>query len=570
MKGGILSGALCFAVASGSTYYVATTGNDTNPGTFERPWQRIGKAASTMVAGDSALVRGGVYHESVNPAQSGTESDPITYVAYDTESVIVDGSEVVTGWVQDSGNRYRASVNFTCDPRFTTVRDPNGNYGGLVTQNGAKLQYAMELSAAAVDSEGEYYMNDSASPPFTIYACVRNLRAGVDPNNYEMRLGRRRKGFDLDGGEDWLVAEGLTFRNYNDNAIHSIGSTDCEFRELTLHTSFITGIYLTSNSNRCLIEGCSFWDNGHGGIELASSRRTVVRKNRFLKRDLGDGCGGNGAHLWLGPVGALADSNLIENNVAFGTGRFGYRGPFAAIAGSYNIIRHNSVVDGGGGAIALLDGGHNTVVNNACDVSASVAHAIAVFPNACRDSFQHFKGNCFYAEDPTQKYWWDNVKYNRVAEWESAGAQTGNIDSVPGFLQPDSEDLHLAQGSACIDHGTPDSAAAQDFDGVLRPLGAGYDIGAFEYVGVGMEARHTTPDSRRFTPEATIVRVVLSMPASPFTLHASLFDMTGRQVMVLCPGTNDVRALAPGVYFVREASGVGREASSVHKVVLTE
>jgi hypothetical protein len=28
--------------------------------------------------------------------------------------------------------------------------------------------------------------------------------------------------------------------------------------------------------------------------------------------------------------------------------------------------------------------------------------------------------------------------------------------------------------------------------------------------------------------------------------------MTGRKVMALYPGPNDVRALAPGVYFVRE------------------
>ena len=270
------------AAASGTTYYVAAAGNDTNPGSFEQPWQHIGKAAATMVAGDSVLIRGGVYYESVSPGQSGTESEPITYAGYDTESVFVDGSDVVTGWVQDSGSRYRAAVNFTCDPRFSSVRDPNGNYGGLVTQDGCKLQYAMELSPAAVDSPSEYYMNDSAGPPFTLYACVRDLGQGTDPNNYEMRIGRRRKGFDLDGGEDWLVVQGITLRNYNDNAVHSIGSTDGQFRGLTLHTNFITGIYLTSNSNRCLIEGCSFWDNGHGGIELASSRNTVVRKNRFL------------------------------------------------------------------------------------------------------------------------------------------------------------------------------------------------------------------------------------------------------------------------------------------------
>ena len=552
------------ATACGMTYYVATTGNDTNPGTLDRPWRRIGKAAITMVAGDSALVRSGVYFESVNPAQSGTDSDPITYAAYDTESVTVDGSELVTGWVQDSGNRYRASVNFTCDPRFSTVRDPGGNYGGLVTQNGAKLQYAMELSVAAVDSSSEYYMNDSASPPFTLYACIRDLGQGLDPNNYEMRVGRRRKGFDLDGGEDWLVCDGITFRNYNDNAIHSIGSTDCEFRNLKLHTDFITGIYLTSNSNGCLIEKCSFWDNGHGGIELASTRRTVVRKNRFLKRDLGDGCGGNGAHMWLGPVSAFADSNLIENNLAFGTGRFGYQGPGFAIAGSYNVIRHNSMFTSAGGTIALLDGSHNTVVNNACDMSAAAVHAIAVFPNACRDSFQYFKGNCFYAQDPTAKYWWNNVRYNSLAQWESAGAQVGNIDSLPGFTAPDSEDLHLLVGSACIDRGTADSAATEDYDGVPRPQGSGFDIGAYELIGVGAE--ESRKPSASSILQATIIRDVLLLPRDMTELPGNsdrvprpvLLDATGRKVMELQAGPNDVRQVAPGVYFMRSTSSATR------------
>jgi len=554
---GIAAGLLLatLGVAPGTTYYVAPTGNDTNPGTLERPWRRISKAAATMVAGDSALVRGGIYYESVNPAQSGTWPYPITYAAYDTETVVVDGSEVITGWVQDSANRYRASVTFAPDPRFTSVRDPNGNHGGLVTQNGAKLQYAMEASAAAVDSPGEYYMNDSLTPPYTLYACVRDQGLGLDPNNYEMRVGRRRKGLDLDGGEDRLVVEGIAFRNYNDNAVHSIGASDCEFRNLTLFTNFITGIYLTSSSNRCLIEGCAFWDNGHAGIELASTRRTVVRKNRFLRRDLGDGCGGNGAHMWLGPVGALADSNLIENNVALATGRYGYQGPFAGVAGSYNVIRHNSLASSGGGAIALLDGGHNTVVNNACDMSGAVAHRIAVFPNACRDSFHFFRGNCFYAQDPTAKYWWNNARHNSLAAWESAGCQSGNIDSLPGFVRPDSGNLRLLAGSACIDRGTPDSAASEDFDGVARPQGAGFDIGAFEYVGVAATELPAIAPVRML---ATVVRGVLTVGGQLTAngLRPELLDAAGRKVMALEPGANDVRRVPAGVYFVREASGV--------------
>jgi hypothetical protein len=70
-------------------------------------------------------------------------------------------------------------------------------------------------------------------------------------------------------------------------------------------------------------------------------------------------------------------------------------------------------------------------------------------------------------------------------------------------------------------------------------------------------------------PGPTIVRGVLRLPASLFTIHTSLFDMTGRAVMALHPGANDVSKLAPGVYFVLAASGVEREASSVHKVIVT-
>jgi len=45
-------------------------------------------------------------------------------------------------------------------------------------------------------------------------------------------------------------------------------------------------------------------------------------------------------------------------------------------------------------------------------------------------------------------------------------------------------------------------------------------------------------------------------------------DAAGRKVMDLRPGANDVRALAPGVYFVRQASSGKRDASSVTKVVI--
>jgi len=47
-----------------------------------------------------------------------------------------------------------------------------------------------------------------------------------------------------------------------------------------------------------------------------------------------------------------------------------------------------------------------------------------------------------------------------------------------------------------------------------------------------------------------------------------LLDVSGRRVMELRPGPNDVSALSPGVYFVCPASGVPRSASRVSKVVI--
>jgi hypothetical protein len=52
-------------------YYVAKTGSDTNPGTLDQPFLTIQRAASVLVAGDTAYIRTGVYRETVRPANSG-------------------------------------------------------------------------------------------------------------------------------------------------------------------------------------------------------------------------------------------------------------------------------------------------------------------------------------------------------------------------------------------------------------------------------------------------------------------------------------------------------------------
>ncbi|MBM3331192.1 YncE family protein [candidate division WOR-3 bacterium] len=81
-----------------------------------------------------------------------------------------------------------------------------------------------------------------------------------------------------------------------------------------------------------------------------------------------------------------------------------------------------------------------------------------------------------------------------------------------------------------------------------------------------------TMDDERGTMNAapTVIRGVLFLPgaASHKPQATSLMDATGRKVLDLKPGANDVRAIVPGVYFVRAES---RElsAASCYKIVVT-
>jgi len=77
--------------STGTTFYVSTSGSDSNPGTQTLPWRTIGKATRTLIAGQRALVRAGTYAERVELSRSGTASAPITIAAFPGEQPIITG-----------------------------------------------------------------------------------------------------------------------------------------------------------------------------------------------------------------------------------------------------------------------------------------------------------------------------------------------------------------------------------------------------------------------------------------------------------------------------------------------
>ena len=71
-------------------YFVSVSGDDFGPGSKERPFKTISKAASLAVAGDSVTVGAGTYREWVKPANGGSGEDKrIVYRAAKGEKVII-------------------------------------------------------------------------------------------------------------------------------------------------------------------------------------------------------------------------------------------------------------------------------------------------------------------------------------------------------------------------------------------------------------------------------------------------------------------------------------------------
>lgn len=92
------------------TYFVSPSGLDTNPGTRALPFRTVQKCATVALPGTVCHLRAGVYRETVTPANSGTASAPIWFVASNNEEVTISGADSVTTWQPYQGDIYQADV----------------------------------------------------------------------------------------------------------------------------------------------------------------------------------------------------------------------------------------------------------------------------------------------------------------------------------------------------------------------------------------------------------------------------------------------------------------------------
>jgi YVTN family beta-propeller protein len=150
----------------------------------------------------------------------------------------------------------------------------------------------------------------------------------------------------------------------------------------------------------------------------------------------------------------------------------------------------------------------------------------------------------------------------------TSGAGT---DSVGWQCEWDSDSLVMGENFLCA-LPLEDNAATTCNLGFGTPFAGNLEVYPVYRMGYYVGAEEMTKPEVRMSSGPTIVRGVLFLEARGEMREArcELLDISGRSVLDLKPGPNDVRALAPGVYFVRQEAHAQAQAHAVRKIVIAE
>lgn len=440
---GTVTNSLPFTVRSdGNIYFVETNGNDGNDGSFSSPFQSIGAAVDAIENGDIIYVGDGVtatethqFHGCVNFSLSGTAELPRALVAYPGATVNVGGNSA------------------TCDQPF-------GNFSG--DEN--KPAYHWTVSKMRALGGG-----DTALPGNTGFRLVGNY---VSMNN---PIDNCQSGAISAEGNDVAILGNQITGTAKDNPNVS----------KLCHTMYLSGRRAMDESDcggRCPTEsnrevGWNLLNDNldNRGINIYSEQeyaafieKHVVHDN-YIINHRGDG-------ILIGYY--VTGENWFYNNVIVNTGLGPEWG--GEISGHYAM---------------QINGGHESnqpttlhVVNNTVygggfpENSDSALFHWEPFGEATLD----FQNNVIVSNDvPYFTDYSADVSNGAganlwVGQSSAPSWNTGAITGDPLFVNAVGGDFHLQNASPAIDAGGAHQMAV-DFDGLLRPQGAGFDLGAFEY-----------------------------------------------------------------------------------------
>ena len=320
-----------------ATYYVATDGDDEAGGAIGTPWATVGKANTTLAAGDTVYFRAGTHSgftgSCVDPANTGTSGNVITYSGYEDEVVTFQGggnSCFAIDLDSESGTIRSyikvTKLNFTNFNKHMWIR--RGSYN--------------EISYCSI--VGMY--NDAALPEWLGSVMYRNATY-----NWVHHCTFSDFGSFIDNSDNGVLFEiGNDDVATGDDTHHNIVE-DCVFAHGGHHVVSIDGYNNVFRNNYVHNEEWSLWDGtlyGNRGIFSVGKTDSDVYRNLIEGNRIAFGGDTSELDQVGGSGGTIASSyNIIRKNIFDHTPLYGLRfvtySPGSYTSCKYNYIYHNVV-----------------------------------------------------------------------------------------------------------------------------------------------------------------------------------------------------------------------------------
>ncbi|XPF92941.1 right-handed parallel beta-helix repeat-containing protein [Colwellia sp. RE-S-Sl-9] len=142
--------------------YVAIDGNDNNDGSINSPYSTFEQANDVLEAGDNLIIKAGTYRQTLRINKNGTEQNRITVKAEEGSTVVISGTEPVTGWSQFQDDIYQANITMSIDEEYRQLyhnsklvdiaRWPNNTDGDVFTIDAADVSAKGTVSSVSAQN----------------------------------------------------------------------------------------------------------------------------------------------------------------------------------------------------------------------------------------------------------------------------------------------------------------------------------------------------------------------------------------------------------------------------------
>ena len=494
-----------------STYYVSTSGKDTNLGTITSPWRTIQHAANSVKAGDTVYVRAGVYNEIVSiPASGSASGGYITFSSYPGELATIDGTGLAIpnsqwGLLTIETQSYIIINGFEIR-NYSTSKAADVPIGIYVFGSGTNLQITNNhIHNIATTAKG------CAANAFGMTVYGTQAPASIDDlivsgNEIDHTTTGCSETLSVDGNVENFTITNNLIHDDNNIAIGAIGyegvsqpkgamcGTELCDRARNGEISLNTVYNITSNHNPAYGSGSNNHSYGADGIYIDGGTQITIERNLVHHTDIGiemssENPGGQA------PGVEKADHITTRNNVVYQSNSVGITiGGYAKGKGGTdhcyivnNTLYDNDTAKTGEGEFQI----QWYATNNTFENNILYAGAQNVFLYSYTTSEPHpatMDYNLYYSTGGAANgnWEWQGKNYTGYSTYLS---KTGNDSHSPPFLNPEfislasPPNLDIQSASPAVNAGTNLGASivgTVDFAGNPRTQGGAINIGAFE------------------------------------------------------------------------------------------